>query len=79
MHGNSYTHGSSGSDWQLERTDPLGWRLVVSEDSHGQHKWVYLPEGPQREEWPQSQEAKYWSGMEFVCSPAFQICSSETS
>ena len=45
-------------------TDPLGWRLVISEDSHGQQKWRYLPPGPQRESWPQDQVTKYALGLE---------------
>ena len=50
-----------------EQTDPLGWRLKVSEQSHGQHKWVYLAPGPSRDAWPQDKASKYWSGMEVVC------------
>ncbi|GHJ90428.1 hypothetical protein NliqN6_6830 [Naganishia liquefaciens] len=47
------------------RTDIHGWRLLVSEDSHGQHKWVYLPaDDPRRASWPQSTVAKYWLGLE---------------
>ena len=52
--------------YQVKRTDPLGWRLKVSEQSHGQHKWVYLPPGQVREEWPQDLASKYWSGMPLV-------------
>ncbi|KAK1925398.1 terpenoid cyclases/protein prenyltransferase alpha-alpha toroid [Papiliotrema laurentii] len=47
-----------------EQTDPLGWRLKVSEQSHGQHKWVYLAPDPSRDAWPQDKASKYWSGME---------------
>jgi lanosterol synthase len=50
------------------RSDPLGWRLVVGEDSHGQQKWVYLPEGPARDEWEQDKVAKYALGLD-VGSP----------
>lgn len=46
------------------RTDPLGWRLVISEDSHGQQKWKYLPEGSARDAWPQDQVTKYALGLE---------------
>ena len=46
------------------RTDPLGWRLIISEDSHGQQKWKYLPEGPARDAWPQDQVAKYALGLD---------------
>jgi len=45
-------------------TDPLGWRLIISEDSHGQQKWRYLPEGPQRDSIPQDQVTKYALGLE---------------
>ncbi|ORY28503.1 terpenoid cyclases/protein prenyltransferase alpha-alpha toroid [Naematelia encephala] len=45
-------------------TDLLGWRLKVSEDSHGQHKWIYLPPGPAREAWPQTKVDKYSLGLE---------------
>lgn len=48
------------------RTDTEGWRLKVSEDSHGQHKWVYLPPGPQRDAWPQTAVDKYSQGLETV-------------
>lgn len=47
-------------------TDLLGWRLKVGEDNHGQHKWVYLPEGEAREAWPQSKMDKYAVGLEMV-------------
>jgi lanosterol synthase len=47
-------------------TDPLGWRLVISEDSHGQQKWRYLPPGAQRDEIPQDQVTKYALGLEVV-------------
>lgn len=51
----------------IPRTDPLGWRLLVSQDSHGQHKWVYLPPSDtRRETWPQSPVDKYWLGLETV-------------
>lgn len=43
------------------RTDPAGWRLKVSEDSHGQHKWLYLPP-EQRDAWPQTAVDKYSMG-----------------
>lgn len=45
-------------------TDLEGWRLVVGNDSHGQHQWVYLsPEDPRREGWKQSAEDRYWLGL----------------
>ncbi|KAJ9100955.1 hypothetical protein QFC19_005351 [Naganishia cerealis] len=48
----------------VPRTDPEGWRLLVSQDSHGQHKWVYLyPEDSRRETWQQSKMDKYWLGL----------------
>jgi len=50
------------------RTDPLGWRLIISEDSHGQQKWRYLPEGPARDAHPQDKVAKYALGLD-VGSP----------
>jgi hypothetical protein len=43
-----------------------GWRIKVGEDNHGQHKWLYLPEGPARDAWPQTMEDKYWLGLEVV-------------
>ncbi|WOO77353.1 Lanosterol synthase [Vanrija pseudolonga] len=46
------------------RTDPAGWRLKVSEDSHGQHKWVYLPPGAARDAWPQAHVDVYSMGLE---------------
>lgn len=52
-------------------TDLLGWRLKVGEDNHGQHKWVYLPEGPAREEWPQSKGDKHALGLEMVNEAKF--------
>ncbi|KAJ9110722.1 hypothetical protein QFC20_002763 [Naganishia adeliensis] len=54
-----------GLPGNIPRTDPLGWRLLVSQDSHGQHKWVYLPPADtRRETWPQSPVDKYWLGLE---------------
>lgn len=50
----------------LGGTDLLGWRLKVGEDSHGQHKWVYLPGGPARDTWPQSKVDKYAIGLDIV-------------
>jgi lanosterol synthase len=52
--------------YKPQQTDPFGWRLKVSEDAHGQHKWVYLPPGPARDAWPQNKIDKYWTGMEMV-------------
>jgi hypothetical protein len=52
--------------YQTPRSDPDGWRLVVGEDSHGQQKWVYLPEGPARKNWKQNKETKYWMGLDIV-------------
>jgi lanosterol synthase len=37
---------------------------MISEDSHGQQKWKYLPEGPARENWKQSKVAKYAIGLD---------------
>jgi hypothetical protein len=54
------------SPYRPVRTDLLGWRLKVGEDNHGQHKWVYLPEGEARDAWPQSKEDKYWLGLDLV-------------
>ena len=48
------------------QTDYAGWRLKVGEDSHGQHKWVYLPEGEARDAWPQNKVDKYWLGLDVV-------------
>ena len=60
---------SSMSSTDIPRTDITGWRLLVSEDSHGQHKWVYLPaDDPRRADWPQSTVDKYWLGLETVRS-----------
>lgn len=59
----------------MPRTDLLGWRLKIGEDNHGQHKWVYLPDGPAREAWPQTKMDKYAIGLEMVrLSPAYQFC-----
>jgi hypothetical protein len=58
---------STGISGGLPKQDLEGWRLVVGEDSHGQHKWVYLPEGdPQRLAMPQTKEDKYWLGLDIV-------------
>jgi lanosterol synthase len=54
------------AEYKMPRTDLLGWRLKVGEDNHGQHKWVYLPEGPARKEWPQTTMDKYAIGLETV-------------
>jgi hypothetical protein len=52
---------------KIPQTDPAGWRLVVGEDSHGQHKWIYLAEtDPRRHTWQQSTVDKYWLGMDIV-------------
>lgn len=51
------------------RTDPAGWRLKVSEDSHGQHKWVYLAPGAAREQWPQTATDLYSMGL-----PPVRVC-----
>lgn len=56
------------SEYKMPRTDLHGWRLKVGEDNHGQHKWVYLPDGPAREAWPQTKMDKYAIGLEMVCS-----------
>lgn len=53
-------------EYQMPRTDLLGWRLKIGEDNHGQHKWVYLPKGPAREAWPQTKMDKYAIGLEMV-------------
>ncbi|KAK4684411.1 hypothetical protein P7C73_g5763, partial [Tremellales sp. Uapishka_1] len=45
-------------------TDLEGWRLKVSEDSHGQHKWRYLPPGPERDECAQTTAEKYFIGLD---------------
>jgi lanosterol synthase len=50
------------------RTDPAGWRLKVSEDSHGQHKWVYLRTAAERKAWPQRVVDKYSMGLPTVSS-----------
>jgi len=50
----------------LDRTDLAGWRLQIGEDSHGQQKWVYLPEGPARDAWPQNKVDRYWIGLNIV-------------
>lgn len=47
-------------------TDLTAWRLKVSEDSHGQQKWVYLSDPAQRKEWPQTNIEKYWLGLDMV-------------
>jgi hypothetical protein len=53
--------------YDVPRTDPEGWRLVVGADSHGQHKWVYLPPGDdRRREWKQGMGDRYWLGLETV-------------
>ena len=49
-----------------DRTDLEGWRLKVSEDSHGQHKWVYLPQGPARDAWPQTKVDRYSIGLDIA-------------
>jgi lanosterol synthase len=54
------------STYSMPRTDLHGWRLKIGEDNHGQHKWVYLPEGPAREAWPQTKMDKYAIGLEMV-------------
>lgn len=61
---------SSSSSYRTSReTDLKGWRLKVGEDNHGQHKWVYLPEGAAREASPQTKADKYAIGLEMVCPP----------
>lgn len=66
------------------RTDPDGWRLKVSEDSHGQQKWVYLQPGAQREAWPQTVVDRYSQGLETVrhfarcCLTAGTSCAPES-
>ncbi|WVQ96729.1 hypothetical protein IAU59_003836 [Kwoniella sp. CBS 9459] len=52
------------SKFEIPTTDLTAWRLKVGEDSHGQHKWVYLRNEKQREEWPQNNTEKYWLGLE---------------
>lgn len=55
------------SPYPYTKTDLEGWRLLVSEDSHGQHKWAYLQEDdPRRESWKQTDAAKYWLGLKIV-------------
>jgi hypothetical protein len=52
------------------RTDLAGWRLQVSQDSHGQHKWVYLAEDdPRRQSWVQNEGTRYWLGLDLVSIP----------
>lgn len=52
------------------RTDPQGWRLLVGQDSHGQHKWVYLEEEDERKAWgEQTVEEKWWLGLKTVSQP----------
>ncbi|KAJ9099208.1 hypothetical protein QFC21_004088 [Naganishia friedmannii] len=51
--------------YDVPRTDPGGWRLLVGADSHGQHKWVYLPPGDERRKaWKQGSGDRYWLGLE---------------
>ncbi len=50
----------------VPKVDPEGWRLVVGEDSHGQHKWVWLEAGERRDSWKQSTEDRYWLGLDTV-------------
>nr|ODN91514.1 lanosterol synthase [Cryptococcus depauperatus CBS 7855] len=45
-------------------TDLTAWRLVVSENSHGQQKWVYLRSPEERDRWPQTNVEKYWLGLD---------------
>lgn len=47
------------------QTDPEAWRLIVGEDSHGQHKWRMREEGRGDKE-RQSVEDRYWLGLETV-------------
>lgn len=56
----------SKMSYEIPKSDPAGWRLVVGEDSHGQQKWVYLPEGPARDQWKQNKETRYWMGLDIV-------------
>lgn len=56
----------SPSAYPMPRTDLYGWRLKVGDDNHGQHKWMYLPEGPARDAWPQTKMDKYAIGLEMV-------------
>jgi hypothetical protein len=61
------TSTTPAKDYPYDRTNLEGWRLVVSEDSHGQHKWIYLGrDDPRRETWEQSQPAKYWLDLDLV-------------
>ena len=62
-----------GNEYVPQQTDYAGWRLRVSEDSHGQHKWAYLPEGQAREAWPQNKVDKYWLGLDVVGSGPHQL------
>lgn len=59
----SASSSTGSSSYTPPQTDPLGWRLVVGEDSHGQQKWVFLPPGPARDEWKQCKVAKYALGL----------------
>ncbi|KAJ9099201.1 hypothetical protein QFC21_004081 [Naganishia friedmannii] len=55
--------------YDVPRTDPEGWRLLVGADSHGQHKWVYLPPGDERRKvWKQGSGDRYWLGLETVAA-----------
>lgn len=44
-------------------TDIYGWRLLIGQDSHGQHKWIYLQSKEEREQWPLRAEERWWLGL----------------
>ncbi|KAN0060054.1 Lanosterol synthase (Oxidosqualene--lanosterol cyclase) [Thecaphora frezii] len=52
---------TSNSVPPLGQTDPLRWRLKVSDG--GRHVWHYLRHDDQLASWPQSIEDKYWLGL----------------
>lgn len=45
------------------QTDYSRWRLEVN---HGRHVWHYLRDDEECKRWPQSEEDKYWLGLDVV-------------
>jgi len=57
----------------LGSTDLRRWRLRVSDG--GRHVWHYLETDEEADAWPQTQEDKYWLGLEMVRAlPSRRMC-----
>lgn len=54
-----------------QRTDYARWRLHSTD--HGRHVWHYLKTDEECARWPQTDEDKYWLGIDIVSSSLYGV------